>query len=384
MKLQTIHNGRILATVGRTIYLEGGDGSATIGRLPAPPGGGVGFTLKTTRPFRSLVTTVTGRFPAVNVWSIDDDLLLASADRWLYRSTDDGRTWEVVRTLPASSAPMGILPSAVCVSDGTIYLGEYPLDGETTPRILSSQDGRTWSTAAALADVRHVHAVQEDPYTGEVWVTTGDADPECRIGRLRDGRLEPVGSGDQTWRAVELAFTPSAVLWGVDSVYSQRKPIRKLSRDRFDADDPRPETVHELSSSVYYAETLRVGDELWALFSTSMEAGTDSTGPKSQSVHSDRAAVVAASSASEFTDWHELVAYRKRTTPADHVNPGHVVPIANAYVFLSRDPARGVFVNPYNTDRDDGRVRVISNRMLTGLSAEREGPLERKDGQKPA
>ncbi len=26
MKLQTIHDGRILATVGRTIYLEGGDG----------------------------------------------------------------------------------------------------------------------------------------------------------------------------------------------------------------------------------------------------------------------------------------------------------------------------------------------------------------------
>ncbi len=123
----------------------------------------MGFALKTTRPFRSLVTTVTGRFPAVNVWSIDDDLLLASADRWLYRSTDDGQTWEVVRTLPASSAPMGILPSAVCVSDGTIYLGEYPLDGETTPRILSSQDGRTWSTAAALADVRHVHAYRKIP-----------------------------------------------------------------------------------------------------------------------------------------------------------------------------------------------------------------------------
>ncbi|MEY7849616.1 glycosyl hydrolase [Natrarchaeobius sp. A-rgal3] len=381
MKLQTIHDGRLLATVGRSIYLDSTDGVTKIGRLPVPPGGGSGFRLKTTPPFRSFVTAVTGRFPTVNVWSIDDEFLLASADRWLYRSTDDGRSWEIVRTLPASSAPMGVLPSAVCSSDGTIYLGEYPLDGETTPRVLSSEDGRTWSTVAALEDVRHVHAVQEDPYTGDVWVTTGDADPECRIGRLRDGRLEPVGGGDQTWRAVELAFTPSAVLWGVDSVYSERKPIRKLARDRL-GDDPRPETVHEVSSSVYYAETLRVGDDLWVLFSTSMEAGTDSTGPDSQSVHSDRAAVIGASSASGFTDWHELVAYQKRATPADRVNPGHVVPMANAYVFLASDPSRGAFVNPYNTDRDDGRIRAIPNRMLAELSTKRAGSRDREYTQK--
>ncbi|RQG97183.1 glycosyl hydrolase [Natrarchaeobius chitinivorans] len=368
MKLQTIHNGRVLATAGRSIYLEGeGDGATNVGRLPAPAGSGIDFRLKTTPPFRSLVTTLTGRFPAVNVWSVGETLL-ASADRWLFRSTDDGRTWSVVRTLPASSAPMGVLPSAVCVADGSIYLGEYPLDGRTTPRILESDDGAEWSTVTALDGVRHVHAVQTDPYTGDIWVTTGDADAECRIGRLRDGQFEAVGSGDQSWRAVELAFTPSSVLWGVDSVYEATKPIQKLSRNQFDAADPRPETVHEVSSSVYYAETLRVDGDRWVLFSTSKEAGTDSTGPDSQTVHSDRAAVVAASSASEFTDWHELAAYRKRTTPVDRWNPGSAVPMANAYVFLAADPSRGVLLNPYNTDRDDGTIQLVPHRQLSKLT----------------
>ncbi|RQG90183.1 glycosyl hydrolase [Natrarchaeobius halalkaliphilus] len=374
MKLQTIHDGRILATQGRSIHLEP-DGTGDIGgrepkrgRLPAPSSAGIGYRLKTTRPARSAVTAITGRFPAVNVWSIDDATLLASADRWLFRSADGGRHWSVVETLPASSAPMGVLPSAVCTADGTTYVGEYPLDGRTTPRILASEDGDTWSTAAELEDVRHVHGVQADPYADELWVTTGDADSECTIGRLRDGGVEPVGGGDQSWRAVELAFTSDAVLWGVDSVYAEHKAIRKLPREHVDDPDPTPETVHRVSSSVYYAETITVDGEQWVCFSTAKEAGADSTGPETQTVHSDRTSVVAASSASGFTDWHELVSYDRRTALADRLNPRQLVPRANAYVFLAGDPDRGLFVNPYNTDRDDGRIRLIPMRAFAELS----------------
>ncbi|TMT86908.1 glycosyl hydrolase [Haloterrigena sp. H1] len=362
MKLQTIHDGHVLATHDRSIYIESadGDGLTRIGQLPEPPSARIGYRLKTTAPYRSLVTAVTGRFPAVNVWSIDETTLLASIDRWVYHSSDSGRHWTIVETLPESSPPIGVLPSAVSVTDESIYLGEYPLDGDTTPRVLVSNDGgKTWATAATLPGVRHIHAVQTDPYTGDVWVTTGDRDTECLIGRLRDGRIDIVGGGDQSWRAVELAFAPTAVLWGVDSVYAEQKPIRTLSRAQFDDADPKPETVHEVSSSVYYAETVTIDGEQWVLFSTAMEAGEDSTGPDTQTVHSDGATVVAASSASAFTDWYELAAYRKRTTPADRWNPNGYVPTANAYVFLASDPERGVFINPYNTDRDDGTVQTI-------------------------
>ncbi|AGB31196.1 glycosyl hydrolase BNR repeat-containing protein [Natrinema pellirubrum DSM 15624] len=371
MKLQTIHDGRVIATADRSVLVEsvGEPGVKRVGKLPVPEPWDLGYRAKATAPFRSVVTTLTGDFPAVNIWSIDDGTLIASADRWLFRSTDGGSRWTTVRSLPDSSAPMGVLPSAVCVADGTVYLGEYPLDGETTPRILASENGgRTWLTAASLESVRHVHSVQTDPYTGDIWVTTGDADMECQIGRLRDGTVEAVGGGDQSWRAVELAFTPEAVLWGVDSVYTELKPIRKLPRERFDDPDPRPTTVHEVSSSVYYAETVSVGGTKWVLFSTAMEAGGDSTGPDGQTVYSDRAAVIAASSTTGFTEWNVLVAFRKRSVPTDRWNPRGVLPRANAYVFLASHPDRGVFVNPYNTDRDNGNIRLLSDRSLARRS----------------
>ncbi|MFP8954776.1 glycosyl hydrolase [Natrialbaceae archaeon A-arb3/5] len=369
MKLQTIHDGDVLVTNERSLFRCKTDGSTTkLGRLPTPDSAGFAYRLQTTSPFRSAVTAVTGRFPAVNVWSITDETLLASAGRWVFHSDDGGRQWTVSHLLPDSSAPMGVLPTAVCSTGEEIYLGEYPLDNQTTPRVLRSTDGRTWSTVATLDGVRHVHSVQRDPYTDDIWVTTGDTDAESKIGRLQDGTLEVVGEGDQSWRAVKLAFTPSAVLWGVDSVYTDGKPIRKLPRERIDEPDPRPETVHEVTSSVYYAETLAVDGELWVLFSTSMEAGADSTGPETQTVRSDRAAVVAASSASDFSNWHELVSYEKRTTPADWMNGRAPVPTANAYVFLATHPDHGVILNPYNTARDDGKLRTIPPQLLADCS----------------
>jgi len=271
-------------------------------------------------------------------------------------SHDGGATWELSRTLPDSSGPMGILPTGLCVHDGAVFLGEYPLAATDSPRILRSTDfGETWSTVAQLDDVRHVHSIQVDPYTDELWVTTGDSGSECRIGRLRNGTVECIGSGGQEWRAVELAFTPDAVVWGVDSVYLPSNPIFRLARSAFGSDSS-PETLHEASSSIYYATTLTVDATQWIIVSTAMEAGADSTGPKNQTAYSDRATVLAASSATDFTTWHELAAYEKQRVPVDRWNPQDSVPIANAYVFLASDPDRGLVANPHNTARDDGTI----------------------------
>ncbi len=79
---------------------------------------------------------------------------------------------------------MGVLPSTVCQTDEAVYLGEYPLDSAVTPRVLRSTDrGEIWSSVLQLDGVRHIHAVQFDPYTHEIWLATGDRDSECRIGR---------------------------------------------------------------------------------------------------------------------------------------------------------------------------------------------------------
>lgn len=359
MKLQAVHNGTVYATEYRRILV---DGAGEVGELPVPVGGvaGLDYRLKTGPPLKPLVERYVGQFPTVNLWRVTDTILVATANRWLFVSYDAGRTWDVSRELPVSSGIMGVLPTGFCEHEGTWYLGEYVLDSGTTPRVLHSDDrGSTWTTELRLPDVRHVHSIQPDPYTGDLWITTGDVGEECVIGRLSEAGLDILGQGDQRWRAVELAFTPSSLIWGVDSVYEEQKHILRVARDDFDKPAPPVETLHTVSSSVYYSTTLTVDGVHWVVFSTAMEPGTDSTAPPSRrnASFSESASVVAASSETGFAEWHEFASYEKQRTPAD-VHPlwGHTPP-ANAYVFLSSDPDRGLFINPYNTMTDRGSIR---------------------------
>lgn len=370
MKLQAVHDGRVYATEARRLLVDDGDWSfAERGRLPSPRDGwsDVGGRLKTGRYLKPLVEVVTGAFPTVNVWPAGGTRLVGTTDRWILASGNGGVEWTVTGRLPASSGPMGVLPSAFCRTDGTLYIGEYPL-GDAVPRLLRSVDGgRSWTVATSLAAVRHVHAVQVDPYTGTVWLTTGDVDEECRIGRLVDGTFEPVGGGDQRWRAVELAFTPDAILWGMDSVYEPVNPIFRLRRADLGRADPPLEVLYELGSSVYYSAAMTVDGERWIVFSTTGEAGPDSTAPAgTRRTCSAGAAVVAASAASDFTTWHRLASYEKRRVPADLADG--LLPSANAYVFLAASDARGLVVNPYNTATGDGTLRSFPPAYFADLA----------------
>lgn len=402
MKLQAVTGGRVYASRGRTIVASGGDRAfEPLGTLPNPLSGvaGLRYTLSTSPPWRSAIEWVVGAYQTTNVWLITDDVLVATVRRQLLVSHDGGRQWQRTHQLPASSGLAGVLPTAVCVREGTIYLGEYPLDDDTTPRILRSVDeGRSWTTVLELPEVRHVHAICADPYTGELWVTTGDRDAECHIGRLRNGTLETVGGGDQRWRAVDLVFTPSSILWGMDCVYTARNRIFRLDRadienettrptlgvrsrsqsnpmghvsstaerERRDS-SPRPTSVASVPNSVYFGATLTIDGTQWVVFSTAVEAGGDSTAPD-RSVDStteyaradDRATVIAASAVSDFTEWYELAGFRTRTRPIEYVDPGGWFPVSNAYVFLGTDAKRGLVVNPFNTATDHGRLITVS------------------------
>lgn len=370
LRLHGVHEGQLYCSVDRTVFVEQGAGELEpVGRLPLPEAlrERLAYSLLTTPPWRTAVRRLLGAVTAVNVWPLSPDDLVATVGPTLSTSSDGGATWQTRRGLPDSSGPMGVLPTALCSRSGTVYLGEYPLDTGATPRILRSTDaGRSWSTTVSLPDVRHVHAVQHDPYTDELWVTTGDTDAESRIYRLRDGTLDVVGGGSQRWRAVELAFTPRAILWGMDCPYAERKWIFRLPREDVGTETPTPEPVHRVPGAVYYSATLAVDDELWVVFSTGLASGPDSTGPEQQSVQSGRSVVVASSSATGYEEWYELESYRRSPCVADYV-PGARVPSANAYVFLAADSDRGVFVNPSNTDSENGGIYCLPPERFEGL-----------------
>lgn len=407
MKLQAVTNGRVYASRGRTVVVDGSDGAfEPLGQIPNPHTGmdALRYEIVTTPPWRSAVGWVVGAYQTTNVWPITESVLVATVWRQLFVSHDGGQQWHHAHQLPRSSGISGVLPTGLCVHDGAIYLGEYPLDDDDVARILHSTDnGRTWTTVLELPEVRHIHAICTDPYTGELWITTGDRDAECNIGRLRNGAFEIVGGGDQRWRAVDLVFTPSAVLWGMDCAYTDRNHIFRLDRDDIPDERTRPTlgvcpgtepqanrgrtpdredglhptSVTSVPNSVYFGTSLTIDDTQWVVFSTAVETGGDSTAPQwvrastdtDNNTGSDTARVIGAKATSGFTDWYEIGRFRRRTQPIRYLTPSGRLPNANAYIFLGRDDD-SLLINPFNTTTDHGRILTVSPETIAQLATE--------------
>lgn len=362
MKLQAVHDGTAYATEGRTVYRESGPLSfEPVGRIPVPGSGTDALTERVTtrKPWKTAIERLVGTYQTTNLWVVSEAAMLATAGSTVFASRDGGRNWSVTHSLPPSSPPMGVLPTCLCVHDGDVYLGEYPLDEDATPRILRSDDaGWTWEPFLELPDVRHVHAVATDPYEGDLWVTTGDRDDESRILRVRGGEVETVGTGSQRWRAVELAFTADAILWGVDSAYATERTVNRLPRDRIPTGQPDP--VATVDDPVYYAETVDVDGTEWVVLSTAVEVTVDRTAPTDYDTDPAGAvSVLAASGETRFTEWTRIARYPRRRVPVDHLPGTFPVPGANAYVLLSATPERGLLLNPINAAIGDGEIRDV-------------------------
>jgi hypothetical protein len=375
MKLGGIHDGSVYCTRGLQVGTwDAARGFEPRGRLPNPNGGvdRIRFDLLGRRVTKWSLRYVTGTPTTANVWPLDDRGLLATSGRWVFASDDGGRTWDTVHELPGSSGPMGVLPTSVCEYDGDIYLAEYSLGDEDAKIVVSQDRGRTWSPWLVRSDFRHFHGLFPDPYTGNLWGTTGDTDGESAVGTFDNGEFVPVGRGSQRWRGVGLTFTPEYVLWGMDCSFREEVAILRLARDDIGDDDPQPEVVGRTDCSPFYPTTVRDGDETWVVVSTAAETGIDTAAPQGQKQNrSGRTArVLAASSSTSYERWHEVCRFQRRETLGDHVGP---IPTCGAYVFLGFGQSTGLVVNPYNVRERHGEIITLSP---ASLSAAADRPTE--------
>ena len=145
-----------------------------------------------------------------------------------------------------------------------VYTGEYtsdnPADLHAAYPGAYSPDGRSeWkkilefdslATSGSVNVARHFHVVTVDPYTGQVWVGTGDADEHSRIMYSDDhgDSFRLIGIGQQRWRTLSIWFTATHVYWNMDSADPQS--VWRIPRSVFDKAQSWPTMTPELSTGM--------------------------------------------------------------------------------------------------------------------------------------
>ncbi len=193
--------------------------------------------------------------------------IIAFGGGFIFRSSDNGEHFEKVAKLThfGMGVGRGVLPQGYTSdADGNVYWGEYwRNEDKQAARLMKSKDeGITWETIYTFpkGDIRHIHAVQYDPYFNAIWVATGDLDKECSIMySIDDGQsFTKIGTGTQKWRAVSLMFTKRSVCWGMDSSEEFEKPkIQCWNRKT-----KKTEELNTLDSNAFYSTVLNNGTQI--------------------------------------------------------------------------------------------------------------------------
>ncbi|WP_321424534.1 hypothetical protein [uncultured Bacteroides sp.] len=116
----------------------------------------------------------------------------------------------------------------VCVTpDGTIFFAEYLLNFNRDHFIRlyrSTDDGMSFHVVKEweAGDIRHLHFVKWDEYETCLWLGTGDYGEngcENRLYKSTDNgdTWELIGQYSQDWRAIGVCFTEDALTWGTDA-----------------------------------------------------------------------------------------------------------------------------------------------------------------------
>lgn len=141
-----------------------------------------------------------------------------------------------------------------------LYVAEYSCDPNNEHRVYRGivyPDGsQTWKSILKfesiaeyeqnrelLSSARHIHVVAVDPYTGHLWIGTGDEDVHCRIMFSADNgdTFQIVGRGSQEWRTLSIWFTEQYVYWNMDS--HEPEKIHRIHRSKLNEISPQPLSI---------------------------------------------------------------------------------------------------------------------------------------------
>ncbi|MDG1287047.1 MAG: hypothetical protein P8P30_05715 [Rickettsiales bacterium] len=189
------------------------------------------------------------KYGILHACPIDESRYLVANDHgwWLL---DQGRASKV--SMPSDTRPM--MRSTCIGASGRVYYGEY--FGNAQRRAVevlgSREDSLSFAPVHAFAagEVRHIHALLNDPYMPQrIWIPCGDEDEECTI-YYTDDEFETVHkfcNFGQKSRAVDMIILEDKLIWGMDS------PLETSYILQVDKHNPtEPEIIYELPGPAYY------------------------------------------------------------------------------------------------------------------------------------
>jgi hypothetical protein len=193
--------------------------------------------------------------------STSGEICALSAGKMWYRPHGDKRFYKTLKLSHYGKGDQGVRNDGIVrTNDSTVFFGEYFRNkGRTRVRIFVSNNfGKTWKTAYEFPPnkIRHIHALQKDPFSDKMWICTGDLDHEDFVGWSTDDykTLHPLGQGNQMWRVCQLVFTKEAVYWGADTGVEELSGIY-----RWDRENNEIKKLTKVDGAIFFATSLAKG-----------------------------------------------------------------------------------------------------------------------------
>lgn len=250
-------NGNLWATRGMIIYEQkkGDNKFKKIAHIPT------GFSIFWLRNF-SILRKVTIRPECVEMVVTDKgDICALSAGRMWSLNNGENRFKETMKLSHYGFGDQGIRNDGIIsIDDSTIVWGEYFRNpGLNDVRVYKSTNNlNSWQVAYEFqpGQIRHIHAIQKDPYTNKLWICTGDSNEEPMIAFSEDKfkTINIIGRGNQGWRACQLVFTKDAVFWGSDTFSDSISGIY-----RWDRNNLKVEKLQKINGAVFFGTRLSNG-----------------------------------------------------------------------------------------------------------------------------
>ena len=260
------NSGSLWATRGMIIYCLQKD-SNSFERIAHVP---TGFNIFWLRNF-SLLRKITIRPECMEVTITGNGDIFAISGGSLWKSVSGKKQFRRIFTLPHYGfGDQGVRSAGILnYNDSIIYLGEYYTNKNRDAIKVFGYfiDTDTMKTAYEFepGQIRHIHSIQKDYFTGRIWICTGDLDSESAITWTDNGfnTVNYLFAGSQTFRVCQLVFTENNIFWGTDTGIEQEAGIFKAGKS-----SDNQEKLSTPDGAVFYGTRLKNGT---IVFSTDRE-----------------------------------------------------------------------------------------------------------------